>query len=81
MVPDSDSAEQEEPQLNVPEITTTANDTEENTNNTDAQPIENAQTEGPDTVERNEVGEAGPTTQEEGVDMSTPTATERGQDA
>ena len=56
MVPDSDS-------LNTPEITTRANDTEENTNTTNTQPIDNAQTEGANTVERNELGREGPTTQ------------------
>ena len=73
MVPDNCSAEQEEPP-------TTTNDTEENTTNTNTQPIENAQTEGPDMVERNELGRAGPTTQAEGANMSTPMGTERVQD-
>ena len=81
MVPDSDSAEQEEPQLNVPEITTTANNTKENTNTIDTQPIEIAHTEGPELVERDELGRTGLTTQAEGADMSTPMATERAQDA
>ena len=81
IVLDSDSTEQEEPQLNVHKFTTMANDTEENTNNTEAQSIENAQIEGSAMVERNELGEASPNTQEEGADISTPTTTERAQDA
>ena len=71
MVPDCDSTEQEELLLN----------TEENTNTTNTQPIENAQTKGPDTVERDELRKTGPTTKAEGADMGTTMATETTQDA
>ena len=73
-VPDSDSAEQEEPQHSAPEITTTTGNTEDNTNNTESQPIANPQTEGLARVEMNELG---PTTQDGGDAMKTPTTAER----
>ena len=80
-VPDSDSAEQEEPQHNSPEITTTARNIEDNANSTESQPIANPQTEGPATVERNEPREPSPTMQDGDDAMETPTTVEREQNA
>ena len=80
-VPDSDSAEQEEPQHSLPEITTMAGNTKDNTNRTESQPIASPQTEEAATIERIEPVEPGPTTQNEDDAMENPTTAEREQDA
>ena len=49
IVPDSDSAEQEEPPLTTPEITTTARNSDENIN---TQPVEITHTDGTESAER-----------------------------
>ena len=76
IVPDSDSAEQEEPPLNTPEITTTAQNSDENTN---TQPVEITHTDATESVERTEQGRTSPTTT--GAETRTPVATGSTQDA
>ena len=76
IVPDSDSAEQEEPPLTTPEITTTARNSDENT---DTQPVEITHTNATELVERIEQGRTSPTTTD--AEMRTPVATRSTQDA
>ena len=59
LVPVSDSAEQEEPPLTTPEITTTTQNSDENT---DTQPVEITDTNAMELVERTEQGRTSPTT-------------------
>ena len=76
IVPDSDSAEQEEPPLTTPEITITVRNTNENK---DTQPVEITHTDATESVERTEQGRTSPTTA--GAETRTPIATGSTHDA
>ena len=79
-IPDSDSAEQDEPQPNSPEMTTTPSNTADDTDRTEPQPTTCPHTEEPALAERNEPTETGLTTQYEDDNIGTHTTAEQGQD-
>ena len=72
-IPESETVEQDEPQPNSPERTTTVDNTEEVTDKTEPQPPESPRMDEPATVEREEPIEPGRPTQGDINTMESPT--------